>query len=250
MIIPARLTTHGGRQPTLPRVFCPAARTMVHLTPLPAGGIGAADVDVPAAVPEDEGERTALGFLGPALPDDVARGIAAGGFGGAGATKRGGLSGADPRTLARRHGVCGANARPHAQLFYLQSLSTVRRSDLCLLLRCPPSAAAGELDPSTHQPFDLNAIYAGCPNPPSHIAALLTRRAGAGSDGPAADGSTGGGFAGGGGGGGLVGAAAAGTLSGSGARPRFGMSKKRAGNWTAATYPGVTRLCVPKAVFQ
>jgi hypothetical protein len=27
---------------------------MVHLTPLPAGGIGGADVDVPAAVPATE----------------------------------------------------------------------------------------------------------------------------------------------------------------------------------------------------
>jgi exonuclease-1 len=64
------------------RVFCPAARTMVHLTPLPAGGIGAADVDVPAAVPATEADRAALDFLGPMLPDDIARGIAAGGYGG------------------------------------------------------------------------------------------------------------------------------------------------------------------------
>lgn len=60
------------------RVFCPAARTMVHLTPLPAGGIGAADVDVPAAIPATDDERAALEFLGPQLADDVARGIAAG----------------------------------------------------------------------------------------------------------------------------------------------------------------------------
>jgi hypothetical protein len=51
---------------------------MVHLTPLPAGGIGAADVDVPAAIPSTEEERAALDFLGPLLPDDVAGGIASG----------------------------------------------------------------------------------------------------------------------------------------------------------------------------
>jgi hypothetical protein len=51
---------------------------MVHLTPLPAGGIGAADVDVPAAIPATEAERTALEFLGPTLPDEIARGIAEG----------------------------------------------------------------------------------------------------------------------------------------------------------------------------
>jgi exonuclease-1 len=60
------------------RVYCPAARRMVHLTPLPGGGIGGADVEVPEAVPASEEERAALEFLGPLLPDDVARGIAEG----------------------------------------------------------------------------------------------------------------------------------------------------------------------------
>lgn len=60
------------------RVFCPHSRTMVHLNPLPAGGLGGADVDVLAALPEGE-QLQALDFLGPRLPDHVAAGIAAGG---------------------------------------------------------------------------------------------------------------------------------------------------------------------------
>jgi exonuclease-1 len=59
------------------RVFCPHSGAMVHLNPLPSGGIAAADVDVLAAVPEGE-ELQALSFLGPQLEADVARGIAAG----------------------------------------------------------------------------------------------------------------------------------------------------------------------------
>lgn len=33
------------------RVFCPHAKQVVHLRPLPPGGLGAADVDVPSALP-------------------------------------------------------------------------------------------------------------------------------------------------------------------------------------------------------
>jgi hypothetical protein len=33
------------------RVYCPDTRSCVHLRPLPPGGIGAADVDVPSAIP-------------------------------------------------------------------------------------------------------------------------------------------------------------------------------------------------------
>ncbi len=50
-----------------------------HVRPLPRGGIGAADVDVLAAVPLGA-EAHELGFLGPALPDAVACGIARGGL--------------------------------------------------------------------------------------------------------------------------------------------------------------------------
>ncbi len=56
------------------RVFCPRARRLVHLRPLPAGGL-ASTAAVPSAVaPGDE----ALDFLGPLLPDDIACRIAAG----------------------------------------------------------------------------------------------------------------------------------------------------------------------------
>lgn len=39
------------------RVFCPRTRTCTHLRPLPPGGLGAADVDVPSAVPQKGGEE-------------------------------------------------------------------------------------------------------------------------------------------------------------------------------------------------
>lgn len=58
------------------RVFCPSQRGLVHLRPLPEGGL-AATAAVPSAVsPEDE----ALDFLGPPLPDIVACQVAAGNF--------------------------------------------------------------------------------------------------------------------------------------------------------------------------
>ena len=57
------------------RVFCPRAGTVVHLRPLPPGGLGARDVDVMSAVPHGEDP---LDFLGPMMEDGVARGIAAG----------------------------------------------------------------------------------------------------------------------------------------------------------------------------
>ena len=56
---------------------------MVHLTPIPVGGIGAADVDVPSAIPATDEERAALDFLGSLLPVDVACGIADGALWGA-----------------------------------------------------------------------------------------------------------------------------------------------------------------------
>jgi hypothetical protein len=37
---------------------------------------------------------------------------------------------------------------------------------------------AGDLDPNTHQPFDLERIYQGSRNPPAHLAASLGRAAG------------------------------------------------------------------------
>ena len=84
------------------RVFCPHTRACVHLQPLPPGGIGAANVDVPSAVPQPkprnqgteglqgEGEEQregahegedddGLNFLGPMLPPEIVCGIAQGG---------------------------------------------------------------------------------------------------------------------------------------------------------------------------
>ena len=56
-------------------------QALVHLAPLPGGGIGAADVDVPAAVTqlEQQQQDQALDFLGPLLSPEVAQGIAEGG---------------------------------------------------------------------------------------------------------------------------------------------------------------------------
>ncbi|KAG2434397.1 hypothetical protein HYH02_012409 [Chlamydomonas schloesseri] len=90
------------------RVFCPAARSMAHLRPLPPGGLGGADVLVAAALPAEGPEREALAFLGPLMEAEVAAGI-----------------------------------------------------------------ADGELDPSTLKPFDLVAIYRGCPHLPRHLWAAL-----------------------------------------------------------------------------
>ncbi|GIL68850.1 hypothetical protein Vafri_22072 [Volvox africanus] len=90
------------------RVFCPHARTLTHLRPLPPGGLGAADVLVLAALPTEGPERDTLPFLGPPMEAEVAAGI-----------------------------------------------------------------AAGDLDPNTLQPFDLQAIYRGCAYPPRHLRAML-----------------------------------------------------------------------------
>lgn len=64
---------------TLPLLFC--SQVLVHLAPLPGGGIGAADVDVPAALQllEEQQQLQRLDFLGPLLSSEVARGIAEGG---------------------------------------------------------------------------------------------------------------------------------------------------------------------------
>ncbi|GMH41851.1 hypothetical protein BSKO_09761 [Bryopsis sp. KO-2023] len=59
------------------RVYCPEAKELVHLTPLPEGGIGSADVDVIEAIPTGD-ELTALTFLGPDIPKEEAREIATG----------------------------------------------------------------------------------------------------------------------------------------------------------------------------
>ena len=59
------------------RVFCPRARALVHVRPLPPGGIGAADVDVMSAIPQGDDALT-LVFLGPMLEDSIAQGIADG----------------------------------------------------------------------------------------------------------------------------------------------------------------------------
>lgn len=57
------------------RVFCPTARALVHLRPLPQGGL-ADGVLVLAALPgKDEAD---LPFLGPCLLDAVAEAIAKG----------------------------------------------------------------------------------------------------------------------------------------------------------------------------
>jgi hypothetical protein len=55
-------------------------QALIHLAPLPGGGIGAADVDVPAAVAQlhQQQQDQKLDFLGPMLPPEVARGIAEG----------------------------------------------------------------------------------------------------------------------------------------------------------------------------
>jgi hypothetical protein len=66
-----------------PSVLLPlllSLQALIHLAPLPGGGIGAADVDVPAAVSqlEQQQQDQKLDFLGPLLPPEVARGIAEG----------------------------------------------------------------------------------------------------------------------------------------------------------------------------
>lgn len=50
---------------------------MVHLTPLPEGGLGATDVDVVDAIPSKDEEKS-LAFLGPNLSDEEANQIADG----------------------------------------------------------------------------------------------------------------------------------------------------------------------------
>eukprot|EP00798_Chlamydomonas_sp_ICE-L_P014825 gene14824-20878_t len=89
------------------RVYCPHGRKLVTLQPVPNGGLGAADVEYTAAVPQDE-EAMELSFLGPMMSDEVALGI-----------------------------------------------------------------AAGELDPTTNEPFDLAAIYRGCARLPPLVAIAL-----------------------------------------------------------------------------
>ena len=43
-----------------------------------------------------------------------------------------------------------------------------------LFVKCNmPVCVAGELDPNTHQPYNIAAIYAGCSRPPAHLAAQL-----------------------------------------------------------------------------
>ncbi|GAX72975.1 hypothetical protein CEUSTIGMA_g428.t1 [Chlamydomonas eustigma] len=59
------------------RVYCPRARQVVHVRPLPPGGIAAMNVDVMSAIPEGEEEQS-LEFLGPPIPALVAQGIAEG----------------------------------------------------------------------------------------------------------------------------------------------------------------------------
>ncbi|KAF6251552.1 PIN domain-like protein [Scenedesmus sp. NREL 46B-D3] len=63
------------------RVYCPAAKALVHLVPLPHGGLGSADVDVPQALTHlaAQQQQQRLDFLGPDLPAAVACGIAEGG---------------------------------------------------------------------------------------------------------------------------------------------------------------------------
>eukprot|EP00877_Chromochloris_zofingiensis_P012930 jgi/Chrzof1/7891/Cz02g40060.t1 len=60
------------------RVYCAQSHTLVHLSPLPAGGIGAADVDVVSAIPTNLEDLRALPFLGPLMDDAIAQGIAKG----------------------------------------------------------------------------------------------------------------------------------------------------------------------------
>lgn len=50
---------------------------MLHLTPLPEGGIGSSDVDVIDALPLKDDEQS-LAFLGPDVPDEEANQIAVG----------------------------------------------------------------------------------------------------------------------------------------------------------------------------
>ncbi|KAG1668814.1 hypothetical protein FOA52_004908 [Chlamydomonas sp. UWO 241] len=59
------------------RVYCSRAKAIVHVQPLPQGGIGAADVHVMSAVPAGE-DATTLDFLGPMMDSDLAQGIATG----------------------------------------------------------------------------------------------------------------------------------------------------------------------------
>ena len=56
------------------RVFDPEARRVVHLKPLPPGGL-VAETGVTGALPEDD---PGLSFLGPLLDDNLAARIAAG----------------------------------------------------------------------------------------------------------------------------------------------------------------------------
>ena len=58
------------------RVFCPQRRALVHLRPVPEGGLGAAGVAVPEALP-NAGESD-LAFLGPPIDDSTAQLIADG----------------------------------------------------------------------------------------------------------------------------------------------------------------------------
>lgn len=99
------------------RVFCPAARAMAHLRPLPPGGLGGADVLVAAALPAEGPEREALEFLGPVMEAEVAAGISEGGVGvastGTAAGSRAAGSGKElnkaMRTVARLVPVLNAN---------------------------------------------------------------------------------------------------------------------------------------------
>jgi hypothetical protein len=59
------------------RVYCARAGAIVHVQPLPPGGIGAADVHVASAVPAGE-DATTLDFLGPMMDAGMAQGIATG----------------------------------------------------------------------------------------------------------------------------------------------------------------------------
>ena len=58
------------------RVIDPATRCMVHLQPLPEGGLAAAAAQLPVAVTQLDPSE--LDFLGPLLSDEVARGITSG----------------------------------------------------------------------------------------------------------------------------------------------------------------------------
>ena len=59
------------------QVYCPRAHALVHVRPLPPGGIGARDVDIMSAVPQGE-DAQSLTFLGPMIEDSVAQSIAQG----------------------------------------------------------------------------------------------------------------------------------------------------------------------------